>query len=174
MDRAAAVPDRGRDGVVRRPLTELSCAAALDAADRLLGHLPADQEPVCQLAAGIIRLTAALRTGDLATAAPAAASAELLLGQIPGGKLARHPDISGRVLSGRGAVELWSGHLDEAASLLDAAMAAATASGWPEPADYVAYLALAEAWRGRLRRAARSPSRTHGRPPETATRRRER
>ena len=58
------------------------------------------------------------------------------------------------MLSGRGAVELWSGHLDEAASLLDAAVAAATASGRPEPADCVAYLALAEAWRGRLRRAA--------------------
>ena len=131
-----------------------SCAAALDAADGLLGHLPADQEPVCQLAAGIIRLTAALRTGDLAAAAAAAASAESLLSQIPDEKLARHPDIGGRVLSGRGAVELWSGHLDEAASLLDAAVAAAIASGRPEPADYIALLALAEAWRGRLRRAA--------------------
>jgi LuxR family transcriptional regulator, maltose regulon positive regulatory protein len=131
-----------------------SCAAALDAADGLLGHLPADQEPVCQLAAGIIRLTAALRTGDLAAAASAAASAESRLSQIPDEKLARHPDIGGRVLSGRGAVELWSGHLDEAASLLDAAGAAATASGRPEPADCIAHLALAEAWRGRLRRAA--------------------
>jgi LuxR family maltose regulon positive regulatory protein len=131
-----------------------SCAAALDAADGLLGHLPADQEPVCQLAAGIIRLTAALRTGDLAAAAAAAASAEPALSQIPDEKLARHPDIGGRVLSGRGAVELWSGHLDEASSLLDAAVAAATVSGRPEPADCIAHLALAEAWRGRLRRAA--------------------
>jgi LuxR family maltose regulon positive regulatory protein len=131
-----------------------SCAAALDAADGLLEHVPGDQEPGCQLAAAMIRLTAALRAGDLAVAAPAAASAELLLGQIPDGKLDRHPDISGRVLSGRGAVELWSGHLDEAASLLEGVVAAATASGRPEPADYVAYLALAEAWRGRLRRAA--------------------
>jgi len=131
-----------------------SCAAALDAADGLLGHVPADQEPGCQLAAAMIRLTAALRAGDLAAAAAAVARAELLLSQIPDVKLARHPDISGRVLSGRGAVELWSGHLDEAASLLDAAVAAATASGRPEPADCVAYLALAEAWRGRLRRAA--------------------
>jgi LuxR family transcriptional regulator, maltose regulon positive regulatory protein len=131
-----------------------SCAAALDAADGLLGHVPADQEPGCQLAAAIIRLAAALRIGDLAAAAPAAARAELLLSQIPDGKLAPHPDISDRVLSGRGAVELWSGHLDEAASLLEAAVAAATASGRPEPADCLAYLALAEAWRGRLRRAA--------------------
>jgi LuxR family maltose regulon positive regulatory protein len=131
-----------------------SCAAALDAADGLLGHVNADQEPGCRLAAAMICLTAALRTGDLAAAAAAAGRAELLLSQIPAGKLARHPDISGRVLSGRGAVELWSGHLDEAASLLDAAVAAATASGRPEPADCVAYLALAEAWRGRLHRAA--------------------
>ena len=131
-----------------------SCAAALDAADGLLGHVPADQEPGCQLAAAMIRLTAALRAGDLTAAAAAAASAELLLGQIPDEKLARHRDISGRVLSGRGAVELWSGHLDEAAGLLDAAVAAATASGRPEPADRLAYLALAEVWRGRLSRAA--------------------
>ncbi len=54
-----------------------SCATALDAADGLLGHVPADQEPGCQLAAAMIRLTAALRTGDLAAAAAAAASAEL-------------------------------------------------------------------------------------------------
>jgi LuxR family transcriptional regulator, maltose regulon positive regulatory protein len=131
-----------------------SCAAALDAADGLLRHVPAGQEPGCQLAAAIIRLTAALRTGDLAAAAAAAASAEHRLSQIPDGMLARHPDISGRVLSGRGAVELWSGHLDEAASLLEEAVAAATAPGRPEPADCVAYLALAEAWRGRLRGAA--------------------
>jgi LuxR family maltose regulon positive regulatory protein len=147
-----------------------SCAAALGAADGLLGHLPADQEPVCQLAAGIIRLTAALRTGDLAAAAAAAASAEPALSQIPDEKLARHPDVGGRVLSGRGAVELWSGHLDEASSLLDAAVAAATVSGRPEPADCIAHLALAEAWRGRLRRAAELADRAAalaacGRPP---------
>ena len=130
-----------------------SCAAALDAADGLFGHVPADQEPGCQLAAAIIRLTAALRAGDLTAAAAAAASAELLLGQIPDEKPARHRDIRGRVLSGRGAVELWSGHLDEAVGLLEAA-AATAASGRPEPADAVAYLALAEVWRGRLSRAA--------------------
>jgi len=131
-----------------------SCAAALDAADGLLGQVPADQEAVCQLAAALIRLTAALRTGDLTVAGPAAIRAESLLSQIPDAKLTRRPDISTRVLAGRGAVELWSGHLDEAARLLEAALAAATSSGREEPADCVALLALAEAWRGRLRRAA--------------------
>ena len=61
-----------------------SCAAALDAADGLLGHVPADQEPGCQLAAAMIRLTAALRAGDLAAAAAAAASAELSAQPDPG------------------------------------------------------------------------------------------
>ena len=141
-----------------------SCAAALDAADGLLGQVPADQEAVCQLAAALIRLTAALRTGDLAAAGPAAIRAELLLSQIPDAKLTRHPDIGARVLAGRGAVELWSGHLDEAASLLEAALAAATSSGREEPADCVAQLALAEAWRGRLRRAAELASRATAAP----------
>jgi len=141
-----------------------SCAAALDAADGLLGQVPADQEAGCQLAVALIRLTAALRTGDLAAAGPAAIRAELLLSQIPDAKLTRHPDISGRVLAGRGAVELWSGHLDEAARLLEAALAAATTSGREEPADCVAQLALAEAWRGRLRRAAELAGRTTAAP----------
>ena len=103
----------------------------------------------------MIRLTAALRTGDLTAAAAAAVRAETLASRVPGGKLARHPDIRARVLSGRGAVELWSGHLDEAARVLQEGIAAETASGRPdERADCLGHLALAEALRGRLRRAA--------------------
>ena len=131
-----------------------SCAAALDAADGLLGHLPADQEPGCQLAAAMIRLTAALRTGDLAAAAAAAASAELC--------------------SARSRTRSWPGIPISADGCCPAAEPSScgpatwtrppacsrrrwppqTASGRPEPADCLAYLALAEAWRGRLRRAA--------------------
>ena len=48
----------------------------------------------------------------LHAAAAAAAGAEVLVSAVPGGKLARHREIRARVLSGRGAVELWSGHLD--------------------------------------------------------------
>ena len=59
------------------------------------------------------------------------------------------------MLSGRGAVELWSGHLDEAARVLESGVAAETASGGPgESADCLGHLALAEALRGRLCRAA--------------------
>ena len=132
-----------------------SSAAALDAAEAILERLPADQETAGRLAAAMIRLTAALRNGDLTAAAAAAVRAEALASRVPDDKLARHPDIRARVLSGRGAVELWSGHLDEAARVLESGMAAETASGRPGgPADCLGHLALAEALRGRLSRAA--------------------
>jgi len=137
-----------------------SSAAALEAAEGILERRPADQEVPCWLAAAMIRLAASLRSGDLAAAAAAAARAEVMAGRLPGGKLARHPDIKARVLSRRGAVELWSGHLDEAADVLESGVAAATACGGEdEPADCLGYLALTEALRGRLHRAATAAGR---------------
>ena len=129
--------------------------AALAAADGILERLPADQEAASRLAAAIIRLAASRRTGDLAAASAATTRAEVLAGRVPGGKLARHPHIRARVLSGRGAVELWSGHLDAAACTLKSGAAAAAASGGhAERAACLGHLALVEALRGRLRRAA--------------------
>ena len=129
-----------------------TCAAALDAADGLLQRCPADQQAASRLAAAVIRLTAGLRTGDLAAAAAAASRAELMLGGVPDAALAR--DLSRRVLSGRAAVELWSGQLDEAARLLEAGAAGAAAGGEYEQAGWAGQLALVEALRGRLGRAA--------------------
>ena len=132
-----------------------SSTAALDVADGILARLPADQEIKSRLAAAIIRLTSGLRTGDLMMAAAAVVRAEVLVGTVPGDNLARSRKIRARVLSGRGAVELWSGHLDQAARTLDSGLAAATASGEEdERADCLAPLALVEALRGRLGRAA--------------------
>jgi LuxR family maltose regulon positive regulatory protein len=131
-----------------------SCATALDAADGLLERI-ADEEATARLTAAVIRLSVCLRTGDLSAAAAAASRAELMLGKVPGGKLARHPDVGRRVLSGRAAVELWSGRLDEAARVLEAGVAAEAASGRERgQASLTGRLALAEALRGRLGRAA--------------------
>src|SRR5439155_23366683 len=99
------------------------------AAEDMLGRLPANQEAASRLAAAMIRLAAARRTGDLAGAAAAAARAEAMAGTVPMDELARHPEIRARLLSGRGAVELWSGHLDQAARILDLGAAAAAAPG---------------------------------------------
>jgi LuxR family transcriptional regulator, maltose regulon positive regulatory protein len=130
-------------------------AAALDTADGILDRLPADQQAAGRVAAALIRLAAARRTGDLAAAAAAAARAELLASSVPGAGLARRRKIRSRVLSGRGAVELWSGQLDQAARTLESGVAAATAAGGEdERADCLGHLALAEALRGRLGRAA--------------------
>jgi LuxR family maltose regulon positive regulatory protein len=131
-----------------------SCAVALDAADGLLQRFPADQKATGRLAAAVIRLTASLRTGDLMAAASATSRAELMLSRVPGGQLALHSDLSRRVLSGRGAVELWSGHLEESARVLEAGVAGAASSGEYEQAEWAGQLALVEALRGRLGRAA--------------------
>ncbi len=132
-----------------------SSASALDAAEGILARLPTDQRAAGRLGAAMIRLAASRRTGDFMAAAAAAAGAEVLVSKVPGDKLARHPDIRARVLSGRGAVELWSGHLDEAARTFESGATAATASGVDdERAECLGHLALAEALRGRLCRAA--------------------
>ena len=132
-----------------------SCMAALAAADGLLECLPAAQEATCGLAAALIRLTASLRTGDLMAAAAAANQAEIMLSRVPNSILARHPELSRRVMSGRGAVELWCGHLDKAADVLEAAIAEAAPGGEYDQADWAGQLALVEALRGRLDRAAK-------------------
>ena len=131
-----------------------SCTVALDTADALLQRFPADQEAAGRLAAAVIRLTASLRTGDLTLAASAASRAELMLSRVPAGKRARHPDLYRRVLSGRGAVELWCGQPDEAARVLEAGAADTASAGEHEQADWLGQLALVEALRGRLGRAA--------------------
>jgi hypothetical protein len=69
-------------------------------------------------------------------------------------RLARHPDIKAHVLSGRGAVELWSGHLDEAARVLESAVAAAAPGAEDVRAGCLGHLALVEALRGRMCHAA--------------------
>jgi LuxR family transcriptional regulator, maltose regulon positive regulatory protein len=137
-----------------------SSAAALDAAEGILGRLPADQEAASRLAAAMIGLAAARGTGNFPAAAAAAERAEMLADAVARDKLARHPEIRARVLAGRGTVELWTGHLDDAARILESAVAAAAAAGEEdERADCLGHLALAEALRGRLDRAAQLAAR---------------
>ncbi len=127
----------------------------LGAAERILDHLAADQEVPSRLAAAIVRLAFARRDGDLEVAADAAARAGELLEGVPCGLLARHPETRAQVLAGRGAIELWSGDFGAAAATLDAAVAIASASDSErERADSLGQLALAEALRGHLSRAA--------------------
>ena len=128
----------------------------LDAAERILDQIAADQDVPARLAAAIVRLAFARRDGDLEVAAGAAARAGELLERVPSGLLARHPEMRAQVLAGCGAIELWSGDFGGAAATLDAAAAIASASedGGRERADCLGRLALTEALRGHLSRAA--------------------
>jgi LuxR family transcriptional regulator, maltose regulon positive regulatory protein len=136
-------------------LAPVAACAALDVAEEILGRLPADAETPARLAAAMLRLTVARRAGDLGAAAAAMDQAEKLVSALPGDILTRHAEIHTTVLSARGAVQFWSGHLDEAAVSLDAGAAAATVTGsMSERTDCLGYLALLEALRGRLNRAA--------------------
>ena len=125
--------------------------ATLAAAEGILEHLPVTDEIPARLAAAQVRLAVSRRAGDLDAALAAAARAETLLGEITGSHLARHPEIHAQVLAGRGAVELWSGDLDQAAATLGSAIASGSVPGATyEQSDCLSYLALVEALRGRL------------------------
>jgi LuxR family maltose regulon positive regulatory protein len=126
----------------------------LAAAEGMLGALPPAEATPARLAAAQVRLAMSRRTGDLGSMAAAVAEAQAMLAAVPTGVLARCSWIGAQVLSGRGAVELWSGHLGEAAATFEAAIAAVPApDSTHERADCLGYLALADALRGRLNRA---------------------
>jgi LuxR family transcriptional regulator, maltose regulon positive regulatory protein len=139
---------RGRDG---------AGAACLGAAERLLEQLPAADAVPSRLSASLIRLALSRRTGDLDAARAAAGRAHALITAVPADQLARHPEVRAQVMWACGAVTLWSGHLEEAAALFEAGAAAAQAPGSEnERVDCLGHLALLEALRGRLDRAAES------------------
>ena len=127
--------------------------ASLAAAESILEHLPADAEVPSRLAAAMIRLALSRRTGNLDAAMAAAAEAGTLLEAVPEDLLARHSEIHAQVLSGRGAVEFWSGHFDAAAATFDAGMAACASDSANERADCLGHLALLDALGGNLNHA---------------------
>jgi LuxR family maltose regulon positive regulatory protein len=103
----------------------------------------------------MIRLAVSRGSGDLDAATGTIACAEALTERISGGSPAQRAGIRAQVLFARGAVELWSGRLDEAAGVLDSGVTAAVAPGEEhERINSLSHLALVEALRGRLGRAA--------------------
>jgi LuxR family transcriptional regulator, maltose regulon positive regulatory protein len=129
-----------------------SAGASLAVADQMLDQIPPDQEIPSRLARAVIQLGLAQRRGEFHAAEVAAADATASIGKIPADQLALHPDMGAQVKAGRGALELWAGDFDQAAVTLSAAAAATQNPGLR--ADCLGHLALLEALRGRLGRAA--------------------
>jgi LuxR family maltose regulon positive regulatory protein len=155
---------------------ESGMSAALGrAAEDLLGQLPAEAETPSRLGAALIRIALARSTDDAAAAAAGAAAAgdaELLIDALPPDQLARYPWNQAQVLAGRGAVELWSGRFDQAASIFASGVVTARMprSG-TEQTDFLGHLALVEALRGRLSHAEELAAESASRPAEDADRR---
>jgi LuxR family transcriptional regulator, maltose regulon positive regulatory protein len=122
-----------------------TASARLAGAERLLERLPAEAELPSRMAAALIRMALARRAGDLGAATEAAGQAGRVLGQMPPDLPGRHPEVRMQALSARGAVELWSGHLDDAASTLEQGTAVMCGS-----CDCFGPRALVEAIQGRL------------------------
>ena len=91
--------------------------ASLVAAEKLLGGLGGDQEFAARYAAATFRFGLACGRGDLAMAEAAVAAAAKLLQNPESERGGLHPEMVAQMLSGRGVVELWLGHLDDAATL---------------------------------------------------------
>ena len=130
-----------------------AAAAPLATAEDILGHQAADGQVPVRLAAALIRLALARRTGNFEMAATASRRAESLVTELPGEVQARHPEVRAQVMAGCGVVETWAGRLDTAAVRFADAAATATRETAHERADCLGHLALVEALRGRLGRA---------------------
>jgi LuxR family maltose regulon positive regulatory protein len=129
-----------------------TAATSLVAAERALGCRPGPHDKPARLAAAIIRLALLSRAGQWRSAADTAQQAQALLNSIPEDLRMRHPELRGQLFTAAGIAELWAGEFDAAAAAL-AAAAAATENNF-QRAGCLEYLALAEALRGKLTRAA--------------------
>jgi LuxR family transcriptional regulator, maltose regulon positive regulatory protein len=126
-------------------------SAALAAAEGRLASLRPDEEIPSRLAVATIRLGLSRRTGDLDSAKAAATAAVACVEEMPTDLLAAHPEVKPQTMTAVGLVQFWSGRFDQAAGTLAAAAAAHRPA---ERADCLGNLALVEALRGRLQRAA--------------------
>jgi LuxR family transcriptional regulator, maltose regulon positive regulatory protein len=127
-----------------------TASARLAGAEHLLERLPGEAELPSRMATALIRMTLARRAGNLGAATEAAGQAERVLGQMPPDLLGRHPEVRMQALSARGAVQLWSGHLDDAASTLEQGTAVMCGS-----CDCFGPRALVEAIQGRFTHASK-------------------
>ena len=132
-----------------------SALAGLHAAEEILERLPADQSTAARLAMATIHIAVGRRSGNLDVAVQAVTSAEGHAAKAANRRPDRHEGIPAHVRCARGTVALWSGDFDEAVHEFGSGVAAAAASGWQhERAACLGHLALTEALRGRLGRAA--------------------
>ena len=140
-------------GIALADVRHESAWTALAAAERSLAGVPADGETTSRIAAAMLRLELAWRTGDIEVTIASVRQLEKHAGTLADETLAQQPRLVVRMLAERGLLFLWAGQPDKAAAILRAGHPASAEHG-PECANFHGHLALAEAFRGRLHAAA--------------------
>ncbi len=139
-------------GIALADVRHESAWTALAAAEGSLAGLPADENITSRIAAAMLRLELAWRTGDIEVTIASVRQLEKHAGTLSDETLAQQPRLAVRMLAERGLLLLWAGQPDKAAAILGAGHPASAEHG-PECANYHGHLALAEAFRGRLHAA---------------------
>jgi LuxR family transcriptional regulator, maltose regulon positive regulatory protein len=131
----------------------LGCSGWLRHAEASFESGPGDQTSA-QLAGAVVGLLLGLRQ-DAAPSMDLVTRAEGLLDRILSTSTEHHADLVALIEGSRGRVELWAGRLDEAGASFKASAGAAEDPGSRDQLRYaLGNLALVEALRGRLGRAA--------------------
>jgi len=139
-------------GIALADVQHERAGTALAAAEGSLTGSPADEETNSRIAAAMLRLELAWRTGDIEVTIASVGQLEKLTGTLSDETLAQQPRLVVRMLAERGLLFLWAGQPDEAVAILGVRHPASAEHG-PECANYHGHLALAEAVRGRLHAA---------------------
>jgi LuxR family transcriptional regulator, maltose regulon positive regulatory protein len=139
-------------GIALADVRHERAGTALAAAEGSLGGIPAGQETTSRIAAAMLRLELAWRTGDIEVTIASVRQLEEQAGTLSDETLAQQPRLVVRMLAERGLLFLWAGQPDEAAASLGDRHPASAEHG-PECAKFHGHLALAEAFRGRLHAA---------------------
>jgi len=129
-----------------------ACAAHLERARELAEQAPPERADAVALAVSLVAAGLAEMTGDGDAALAAAGATEALLGEL--GEATAVPETRALVLCDAGGALLRAGRLDAAAAVLAEARAALVPGCEHLRPDCEGLLALVEALRGRLRRAA--------------------
>lgn len=126
-------------------------AAAVERAREQLAAANSDSWPAAELAAAVIELLLARRTGDADRALTFAAEAQTLVRKQDPARLAAHPEIEAEIQVNVAAALVLQGRLDEAADTFAAVAGASEVAGREHAhIDALGQGALLAAWRGEL------------------------
>jgi LuxR family maltose regulon positive regulatory protein len=131
------------------------CAKHLGRAEELVADASSVTGTALSLTGAVLDAVLACAYHDAPRVLQSALAAETLLERVPADRLAAHPELAALLLAAKGTAQSWVGSIDSAVATLSEAAKAASGTGAENlRIDCLEHMALIEAYRGRLRRAA--------------------